>query len=149
MLGPSKRTISKRDAETLAQYQEDKEKASETARSAYRSEQQAEDTFNTIAGNKPKSRLLGANRNAERSKYLYNDDSDDDEDEKQKRREDEADEDQINDDLDDLTDMVGRLKGAAMGMGSTLETQNQRLDRLAGKVSSLNSDLDHLVHPLT
>lgn len=142
MFGPGKRTLNKRDAETLAQYQEEKLLREQTAKSAYQSEQQMEDTFNDMSGNKRNPKLLGANRSAaERSKYLYIDDSDDDEDEKQRRREDEDDEDQINEGIDDLTDIVGRLKGAAIGMGGNLTTQNERLDRLAGKVSSVTTTL--------
>lgn len=140
MFGPSKRTLNKKDAETLAQYQQDKEEREMTAKSAYRSEQQMEDMFKDINGNKPAG--LGAKRNnAERSKFVFKDDESDDE----LAREDENDEDQINEGIDDLTDIVGRLKGAAIGMGGNLTTQNERLDRLAGKVSSLTTNLDRLV----
>lgn len=138
MFGPGKRTMNKRDLETLAQYKEDKEKAEETARSQYRSEQQMEDTFKNMNGNK----TLGAKRStSERSKFVFKDDESDED----LARQDEDDEDQIDQGLDDLTDIVGKLKGAAMGMGDNLTTQNERLDRLAGKVSLLAANFDHLV----
>lgn len=141
MFGPGKRTLNKRDAETLAQYQLDKEKAEETARSTYQSEQQMEDTFKTMNGSRP-SGPLGASRNtAERSKFVFKDDESDEE----LAREDEEDEDRIDQGVADLMDITGRLKGAAIGMGTNLDTQNQRLDRLAGKVSSLTANFDHLV----
>lgn len=138
MFGPSKRTLNKRDAETLAQYQEDKEKREETAKSAFQSEQQMEDMFKNMNGN----RTLGAKRGtSERSKFVFKDDESDEDLAKQ----DEDDEDQINEGIDGLTDIVGKLKGAAIGMGGNLTTQNERLDRLAGKVSLLTANLDHLV----
>lgn len=141
MFGPGKRTMNKRDLETLAQYKEDKEKAEETARAAYASEQQMEDTFKTMNGNRP-SGSLGASRNtAERSKFVFKDDESDDE----LAEQDQNDEDQIQQGVADLMDITGKLKGAAIGMGTNLDTQNQRLDRLAGKVSSLIANLDYLV----
>lgn len=140
MFGPSKRTLNKRDAETLAQYQQDKEEREQTQKSAYQSEQQMEDMFKDMNGQRPGT--LGAKRGtAERSKFIFKDDESDDD----LARQDEDDEDQINEGIDDLTDIVGRLKGAAIGMGGNLTTQNERLDRLAGKVSSLTTNLDHLV----
>lgn len=141
MFGPSKRTLSKKDAETLAQYQEDKLEREKTAKSAFQSEQQMEDMFKDINGNKPSGPLGARRNNAERSKFVFKDDESDDE----LAQEDENDEDQINAGIDGLTDIVGRLKGAAIGMGGNLTTQNERLDRLAGKVSSLTTNLDYLV----
>ncbi|KAG6363485.1 hypothetical protein INS49_008585 [Diaporthe citri] len=134
MFGPSKRTLNKRDAETLAQYQEDKEARESTAKSAYKSEQQMEDMFKDINGNKPSGPLGARRNNAERSKFIFKDDESDDE----LAREDENDEDQINEGIDDLTDIVGKLKGAAIGMGGNLTTQNERLDRLAGKTDAVD-----------
>lgn len=134
MFGPGKRTLNKRDAETLEQYQEDKIEREKTAKSAYQSEQQMETTFNDLAANK-NQRALGATRNAaERSKFVFKDDESDDE----LARQDEDDEDQINEGIDDLTDIVGKLKGAAIGMGGNLTTQNERLDRLAGKTDAVD-----------
>lgn len=145
MFGPSKRTLSKKDAETLEQYQEDKIEREKTAKSAYQSEQQMESTYNNLASNK-NQRALGAKRNAaERSKFIFKDDESDED----LARQDEEDEDQINEGIDDLTDIVGKLKGAAIGMGGNLTVQNERLDRLAGKVSSLVANLTLLTYPLT
>lgn len=103
-----------------------------------------EDMFKDMNGNKP--RLLGAQRSqAERSKYALEDDSDDSDAEKDRKRGDRDDEDQIDNDVEELGDIVGRLRGAAIGMGTNLDTQNQRLDRLKEKVSPLTTTLEHLV----
>lgn len=140
VFGPSKRTLNKQDAETLAQYQQDKEEREQTQKSAYQSEQQMEGMFKDMNGPRPGG--LGARSSAaERSKFLFKDDEDDD----GLGDEDENDEKQMDDDQVELGDIVSKLKGAAIGMGSNLDTQNQRLDRLKEKVSPLATNVDHLV----
>lgn len=140
MFGPSKRTLNKQDAETLAQYQQDKEEREQTQKSAYQSEQQMEGMFKDMNG--PKPGALGARGSAaEKSKFLFIDDEDDD----GLGKEDENDEKQMNEDQVELGHIVGRLRGAAIGMGENLDTQNQRLDRLKEKVSPLTTNVDHLV----
>lgn len=149
MMGPSKKTLNKRDAATLAQYQQDKGIRESTAKDAYRSEQQMESMFNDLSTKDRGPGSLGSKRSgAERNKFLFIDDEED-EDTKRQNKEDEDDEDRIDDGLDNLMVMTGKLKGAAMGMGANLTTQNERLDRLGGKVSPLTNDNDHLGTSLT
>ncbi|KAK2610774.1 hypothetical protein N8I77_004175 [Diaporthe amygdali] len=138
MVGPSKKTLNKRDAATLEQYQRDKSIREDTAKDGYRSEQQMETMFNDLSSSRTPG-SLGAKRNgAERSKFVFQDDDDDDEDAKRLAQEDQDDEDQIDDGVDELMDISRKLKGAAIGMGGNLTTQNERLDRLGGKIDAVD-----------
>jgi dynactin complex subunit len=73
-----------------------------------------------------------ATRKAERSRYQVDATASDDELE-----------DEIDDNLDEIGEAAARLKKLGMAMGSELDSQNVRLERIDGKVGRLDMKITH------
>jgi len=52
-------------------------------------------------------------------------------------------EDEIDDNLDEIGEAAARLKKLGMAMGSELDSQNVRLERIDGKVGRLDMKITH------
>ncbi|OMJ23136.1 Protein transport protein sec9 [Smittium culicis] len=72
----------------------------------------------------------------ERDKYTYNED------------EDPEIENEINDNLNEISDVVGGLKKMALGMGQELETQNAQLNRIQSKTDDTSAKIAISQHHL-
>lgn len=52
-------------------------------------------------------------------------------------------EDRLDDNLDEISAVTGRLKALGIAMGNELDTQNKRIDNIAGKTDRLDDKLRH------
>ena len=81
-----------------------------------------------IGGRRQLTGAQQAMRKEQRSRYQFEATNSDDEVE-----------DELDDNLDEISDATKRLKALGMAMGQELGTQNQRIDRISEKATSLDS----------
>ena len=81
-----------------------------------------------IGGGRQRTGAQQAMRKEQRSRYQFEATGSDDEIE-----------DELDDNLDEVADATKRLKALGMAMGQELDTQNQRIDRIGEKATSLDN----------
>ena len=81
-----------------------------------------------IGGSRQLTGAQQAMRKEQRSRYQFEATNSDDELE-----------DELDDNLSEVADVAKRLKGLGMAMGQELDTQNQRIDRISEKATSLDN----------
>ena len=123
-----------KEAKIQARYDEDREERERTLMDA-RETQNRLGKATTYGGGEEgiggSRQLTGAQqamRKEQRSRYQFEGDAEDD-----------AAEDELDDNLNEISDMTKRLKALGMSMGQELDTQNQRIDRISEKASSLDN----------
>ncbi|KAL2275945.1 hypothetical protein FJTKL_01489 [Diaporthe vaccinii] len=124
----TKNAREKADQAKLEQYRQDKKAAQDNRSQTYQANQRMEDTFS--ATSKPKPRLLGADRQARKKDFSFENDS-----------EDEELEDTIDRDLDDVHDALGDIKTYALGLNREISDQNELLGRMNEKSDAVD---DHV-----
>jgi protein transport protein SEC9 len=118
----TKRSRDQLDQKVLARHRDEREQREATRQAAFESDQRMNEKFRALGGPgsggpQTKSSL------AERAKYQFEADSDDD------RMEDE-----IDNNLDQISQVTGRLNLLAKAQGEEVDQQNQLLERLGKKV---------------
>ena len=113
-----------RDQDVIDKHREEKLQREATRLAEYNSSQRLQKTFKDLQGEggrggKPQGASL-----AERAKYQFEADSEDDEMENE-----------IENNLDALSGVTGKLNGLARATNTELQAQNEHLDRIAAKVS--------------
>ncbi len=114
-----------------AEYEADKEQRETVRKEIYQSNQRMEETFKKLNGGGP-GRSSGPNA-SERSKYQFFDEDEDQE-------EDNRIENEIDSNLQAMQQGVSTLNMLSRAMGDETTRQNEHLDTLASKVSSLLSN---------
>lgn len=125
----------RRDQEILDRHQAERGQREETRQETFKANQRLNEDFKGFArpgaaGAKPKSSL------AERSKYQFEADS-----------EDEELEDEIDGNLNLISDATGRLHNIALAQGKEIEDQNKLLEKLGGKVCTALPLSSYHSHP--
>ena len=118
-----------RDAEVMERHRMEREQREATRRDAYSTNQRMEQNFKTL--DKPKQLGSSSSRAAENSRFVFHDEDEVD-------HEAEEDERKLNRDIDEMTHVAGRLGNVARLIGTEVESQNQLIDRIAMKVSTLD-----------
>lgn len=127
---------SKRDKEEqriLNRHLEETAERESTRRDQYDSRLRIEGTYKTMdrmAENAAGANLRARARGAERGRYQFESTGSDDEVE-----------DEIDHNLNDMSDTVGRLKALAMTAGQEVDAQNKKLERLDPKVAGLSDKI--------
>ncbi|KAK2020116.1 hypothetical protein LZ32DRAFT_9784 [Colletotrichum eremochloae] len=129
----SKSRAAERDAAVLERHRAERETREATRHEAFKSNQRLEESFKdmTLSG-RPKGRS-GATSTAERSKYTLPDDSDEEgaaEANEQER--------QIEDGIDQLSGVVGRLNGLARAQMKEVDQQNVLIERIGQKSDAVD-----------
>ena len=127
---------SKRDQEEqriLSRHQEEQAERESTRRDQYDSRQRIEGTYKSMdrmAENSAGAKSRAKARGTERDRYQFESTASDDEVE-----------DEIDHNLSEMSDVVGRLKALAMTAGQEVDAQNKKLERLDPKVSGLSNKI--------
>lgn len=114
-----------KDAAVLARHQEEKAIRSETLHDGYSANQMVEGGFKDLA--QPRQKLLGTNSATRNRRMEFVDDGEGDD-----AREDEE---EINNNLDELLDLSGQIKGISIAQGKLVDQQITQLGRITEKVS--------------
>ncbi|GAA6002734.1 hypothetical protein JCM10207_007649 [Rhodosporidiobolus poonsookiae] len=126
----------KRDREErrlLDRHNAEKEEREQTRRDQYESRQRIDQTFHRMdrdAENSAGAKARARARGAERGRYQFEATASDDEVE-----------DEIDNNLDELGGLAGRLKMLSTTMGQEVDSQNQKLGKLSGKVDILDNNV--------
>ena len=118
----SKRGRERRDQEIIERHRDEREQREATRQAAFASGQRMNQNFKGLGAPGPGG-AKGKSSLAERAKYQFEGDSEDD-----------AMEDEIDDNLQQISDVTGRLHLLARAQGDEIEQQNQLLDGLGKKV---------------
>lgn len=124
----SKQRAAARDQAVLDRHRQERETREDTRHAAFQSNQRMEETFKEMSLSGRPRPGPGARSQAERSKYML-DDSDE-----EGAAEAEAQERQIEDGLDQLSGVVGRLNVVARAQMTEVDSQNKRINKIAEKV---------------
>ncbi|KAI5481761.1 plasma membrane SNARE protein [Pseudohyphozyma bogoriensis] len=126
----------KRDKEEqrlLARHQQEKDEREQVRRDQYESRMRMENTYKAMdrdaenaAGAKQRARARGS----ERARYQFEATASDDEVE-----------DEIDDNLDQISGLAGRLKMLATAAGQEVDAQNSKLSKLGDKVDTLDNNI--------
>lgn len=117
-----------RDERILNTHREEREARDGTRSEAYQTNARMERVFRDVDREAAKQGKGKKANVTERAKYQFEADS-----------EDEAMEDEIEQNLDLLSGAAGRLNGLAKATGKELDEQNRHLDRITGKVNTIDS----------
>ncbi|KAK4052912.1 Protein transport protein S9 plasma membrane t-SNARE [Microbotryomycetes sp. JL221] len=127
---------SKRDKEErriLARHNQEKDAREQTRREQFESRQRIDQAYQNMdrqAENSNAARLRARARGAERQRYQFEATASDDEVE-----------DEIDNNLDEMSNVVGRLKMLATTAGQEVDAQNQKLGKLGNKVDVLDNNV--------
>lgn len=127
---------SKRDKEErriVARHQEEQEEREQARKDQFESRQRIEGTYKSMdraAENAAGAHSRAQARGAERSRYQFEATESDDEVE-----------DEIDRNLNDMSDVVGRIKQLAFASGQEVDAQNRKLERLEPKVTVLSDKI--------
>jgi len=120
-----------KEAKIQARYDEDREERERTMMDARESRVNAEKATAYGRDEGGRRQLTGAQqavRKEQRSRFQFESTNSDDEIE-----------DELDDNLNEISDMTKRLKGLGMSMGQELDTQNGRIDRIGEKATGLDN----------
>ena len=124
----SAQRTAERENAVLEQARKDRDERDATRNAAWSSNARAQDQARRLnkqmGGTKTKSSL------AERSKYQFEADSEDEEMENE-----------IDSNLDLLHGAAGRLKQLGLAMGEEVDAQNRHIDRIGGKVDTVDDEI--------
>lgn len=124
---------SKRDAEEqriLSRHLEEKNDREEARKAAYDSRVRVEQGFKEAERSQQKQRAGGAGTSANRDRYQFEASNSDDELERE-----------LDGNLDEISAITGRLKILATTAGQEIDAQNKHLDKISGKVDTLDDKI--------
>jgi len=118
----SKSRLARADQAVIDRHTEERDQRESTRRAAYLTDQRMQQNFKGLEASAEAHKKRERNL-AERAKYQFEADS-----------EDEGMENEIDDNLDALSGVTGRLNALARATGQEVESQNKKLDEIANKV---------------
>lgn len=122
-----------KDKAVLARHQEEKGIRSETLRDGFSTNQMVEEQFKELGRDQPRQKLLGAG--STRNKKLMFDEGEGSDAER--------DEEELDDNLNSLDDIAGKLKGISIAQGQLVDKQIGQLGRITEKVSRPLRCIEH------
>ncbi|WYZ34825.1 hypothetical protein EsH8_I_001101 [Colletotrichum jinshuiense] len=130
----SKSRAAERDAAVLERHRAERETRESTRQAAYQTNARMEETFKELSlSGRPQARTKSSA--AERSKYVL-EDSDDEGNELARRQEDE-----IDDGIDQLSGVVGRLNGLAKAQMREVDQQNGLIENISKKSDAVDDQV--------